>query len=102
MSEMSAVAFQSDVSTRVAQLVKYVFFGGAAGLVTGIAVLFVVAVFYGSAVGLSPGACMLFACSATMLLSQPAGVAGMLSGATVGAVASAIVYYVHHHLPRPM
>jgi hypothetical protein len=101
MSEMTAVSIERGVSARVAHVAKYVFIGGAAGLVTGIAVLFVVAMFYGDAVGLSPGACMLFACSATMLLSQPAGVAGMLSGATVGAVASAVVYYVHHHLPRP-
>jgi hypothetical protein len=85
----------------VRRLVTFVFWGCAAGLVAGVGMLFVLAVAYGEAIGLSPGACALFACSVTVLLSQPAGVAGMASGAAVGAVAGGIVYYVHHHLPRP-
>jgi hypothetical protein len=36
-----------------------------------------------------------------ILLSQPAGVAGMLVGAVVGVLAGSIVYYVHHHVERP-
>ncbi len=83
------------------RLLKFVFWGGAAGFAAGVGVLLVLAVSYGTAIGLSPGACALFACSITVLLSQPAGIAGMATGAAVGAVAGGIVYYVHHHLPRP-
>jgi hypothetical protein len=101
MTHEGRVARRARVPASLRRLVKFVFLGGAAGLIVGIGALFVVAVLYGEAIGLSPGACALFACSATMLLSQPAGIAGMLSGAIVGLAAGAVVYYVHHHVPRP-
>jgi hypothetical protein len=101
MSAKGHVAGQARVPRSWRRIAKFVFLGGVAGLVVGVGVLFVVAVLYGEAIGLTPGACALFACSATMLLSQPAGVAGMLTGAIVGLAAGAVVYYVHHHVPRP-
>ncbi len=75
---------------------RYLVLGGAAGFVVGVAALFVVAVLYGKAMGLSPAACTAAAVCLTLLLSQPAGLAGMVAGTTVGAAAGAVVYYVRH------
>jgi hypothetical protein len=81
-------------------LVKAVFSGVCAGFIVSLGVVFLLAIFHGEAIGLSPGACTFYACSMTMLLSQPAGIAGMVVGAVVGLVAGGVVYFVHHHLPR--
>jgi hypothetical protein len=98
---MASATISGRRPVAVSRLVRYILLGCAAGLFMGIAVLFFTAILYGEAIGLAPGVCMLVACSLTMLLSQPAGVAGMLIGAVVGLVAGAVVYYVHHHAPRP-
>jgi hypothetical protein len=82
------------------KLAQYVVVGGAAGFAIAVGVLFLIGVLYGESIGLSPGACALFACSITMLLSQPAGIGGMVSGAVVGLIAGAIVYHAHHHARR--
>jgi hypothetical protein len=89
------------VPVSVPKFVRMVFAGGMAGLLIGLAALFVVALVYGEAIGLAPGACALFACSTTVWLSQAVGAAGMIVGAAVGAVAGGVVYYVHHHMRRP-
>jgi hypothetical protein len=78
---------------------KYAFWGGAAGMVAGVGTLFVMAVFYGEATGLSAVACATFACVLTLLLSQPAGLVGMVAGALVGAVVGGVVYCIRH-FPR--
>ncbi len=102
MSDNRPVSAPSGNDLSLSRLAKYVLFGGVGGLLIGVGVLFVVAVLYGTAIGLSPGACAVFACSITMLLSQPAGFAGMVAGAAVGAVAGGIVYHAHHHSQRAM
>jgi hypothetical protein len=81
-------------------LVNYAFVGGIAGFIVGIAMLFLLSIFYSEGMGLPPGACTELACATTLLLSQPAGLSGMIVGATVGLVAGGVVYYVHHHAPR--
>jgi hypothetical protein len=85
----------------IPKFAKFVFFGGAAGLLLGVVVLFLVSLTFGEAIGLAPGACVAFGCFATLLLSQAVGLAGMIVGAAAGAVAGGVVYYVHHHVRRP-
>jgi hypothetical protein len=80
----------------VTEWITYLFIGGAAGLVLGIATLFSLVFFVGSSIGLSSGACTMFACMATVLLSQPAGIVGMVVGATVGVAAGAVVHYLRY------
>jgi len=92
------VPLRIPVSTK--RSLRYVFFGGAVGFIFGVGVLLVIAAFYGELIGLPPGRDLFFALTETMLLSQPAGIAGMVMGATIGVVAGAVVYYVHHHMPR--
>jgi hypothetical protein len=75
---------------------RYVFFGGFAGLVIGIAVLFAVSLAYGALIGLPAGDCAALGCTMTAMLSQPAGVGGMLAGAVVGFIAGAVVHHAHH------
>jgi hypothetical protein len=96
MAQKSMGATPIRAPRLIPRWLMYVAFGGGAGLIVGIASLFVVAVFYGEAMGLSPLACTAVACLLTLLFSQPAGVAGMVAGATVGAVAGVVVHYLHH------
>jgi hypothetical protein len=96
MSETRRASGRGGTGNRTPRWVKYVFWGGAAGLVVGVCGLFVAAVFHGEAMGLSPGACAAFACVLTLLLSQPAALVGVLAGAAVGAAAGGVVYGVRH------
>jgi hypothetical protein len=100
MREMSASRVPYRFTDSLTQVAKYVLFGGAGGLVVALGVMFVLAFLYGESIGLSLGGCSLYAGTITMLLSQPAGVIGMIIGATTGALVCAGAYYVHHHLPR--
>lgn len=70
---------------------------GFIGLVVGLAVVFLLAVFYGNAIGLTAGECAAFACSMTVFLSQPAGIAGMVAGAAAGAVVGSVAHLLHRH-----
>jgi hypothetical protein len=100
MSDKAIHSVRTRIPVKTTRLLRYAFVGSAAGLFVGVLVLFLVGLLYGEAIGLRPGACLFFACTETMLLSQPAGVAGMVVGAAVGLVAGSVIYYVHHHLPR--
>ena len=86
--------------TSIKRLLRYAFFGGAVGFIIGVGVLLVIAAFYGELIGLSPGHDLFFALTVTMFLSQPAGITGMVVGATVGVMAGAVIYYMHYHMPR--
>jgi hypothetical protein len=100
MAEKSAAATAVRRPSVIPWWLRYVVVGCVAGLVICVASLFVVSVFYGAALGLSPLACAAASCVLTLLLSQPAGLAGMVAGATVGAVAGVVVWYARHRGPN--
>ncbi len=75
---------------------RYVYWGAVIGVVSSLTMLFVIVFFYGQSLGLSVGECTLFGCFGTILLSQPAGVVGILAGAGIGALCG-IVGYWHRH-----
>ncbi|MBK7794660.1 MAG: hypothetical protein IPJ62_20580 [Betaproteobacteria bacterium] len=83
---ISAPASVGAIAPRVSQWVKHVFWGGAVGLVVGLAAAFVLALLDGQAKGLSPGSCVAYGCALTVLFSHPAGLGGMLIGAALGAL----------------
>ncbi len=75
---------------------RYVFAGAAAGLATGIAVLFVVSLAYGATTGLSAAECAILGCTLTALFSQPAGIGGLVAGAVAGFLAGGVMHHVRH------
>jgi len=65
--------------------IRHVFWGAVLGLAVGLATAFALALFDGYTQGMSPLACLAYGCTLTVLLSHPAGLGGMLLGATLGA-----------------
>ena len=86
----------NDSDNNVSKLSLYVFWGAGIGVFSSLAMLFVIVFFYGQSIGLSVGECTLLGCVTTILLSQPAGIVGILAGAGVG-VLCALVGYWHRH-----
>ena len=86
----------NDSDNNVSKLSRYVFWGAGIGVFSSLAMLFVIVFFYGQSIGLSVGECTLLGCVTTILLSQPAGIVGILAGAGVG-VLCALVGYWHRH-----
>ena len=86
MSEKLMVPAAPEAVPRVPRSIRQVFLGGAVGLVAGLAIAFAFAMFDGYAKGMTPLACLAYGCTLTMLLSHPAGIGGMLIGATLGAL----------------
>ena len=74
----------------------YVFRGGVAGLVIGLATLLTASTTYAAMNGLDPANCAIFGSTMTVLLSQPAGLAGLLVGAACGGVFAVIARHAHH------
>ena len=72
---------------RYARPVRYMFWGGLAGMIAAIVLTFVLALFDGNAQGMGVGSCVAYGCVLTLLLSQAVGVTGMLTGAGLGALA---------------
>jgi hypothetical protein len=64
-------------------------------LASAIAMLFVIVFFYGQSMGLSAGDCTILSCVMTILLSQPAGIVGILAGAAIGAICGYIGHRIH-------
>jgi hypothetical protein len=96
MVDIRPVSVAIGVTNVMPQMLKYIFGGSLVGLLVGLGTVFVLALFQGHAIGLSPGSCVVYSCTLTLLLSHPAGIAGMVAGATVGAMAGGVVHYVHH------
>ena len=70
---------------KLSRSIRHVFWGAVLGLAAGLAVAFALALFDGYTQGMSPLACLAYGCTLTALLSHPAGLGGMLLGATLGA-----------------
>ena len=65
-------------------------------MVGSLTMLFVIVFFYGQSLGLSVGECTLLGCVMTILLSQPAGIVGVLAGAGVGVLCGLMGYWHRH------
>lgn len=88
---------QSDTGSNgnnLARLARYLYWGAGVGVIGSIAMLFVIVFFYGQSMGLSAGECTVLSCVMTILLSQPAGIVGILAGAAIGALCG---YIGHWH-----
>ncbi len=72
-------------SSRLPRSIRHVFWGAALGLAIGLAAAFTLAVLDAYAQGMSPLGCIAYGCTLAVLLSHPAGLGGMLVGATLGA-----------------
>jgi hypothetical protein len=70
---------------KLSRSIRHVFWGALSGLAAGLAVAFALALLDGYTQGMSPLACLAYGCTLTVLLSHPAGIGGMLLGATLGA-----------------
>ena len=69
------------------------YWGAGIGIVGSLAMLFVIVFFYGQSLGLTVGQCTLLSCVTTILLSQPAGIVGILAGAGIGALCGFVGYW---------
>ncbi len=87
---------ESSNNNRVSKLSHYVYWGAGIGVVSSLAMLFVIVFFYGQSMGLSAGECTLLSCVMTIFLSQPAGVVGILAGAGVGAICGWVGHWHRH------
>ena len=96
MTNNEAREESSYSDNNVSKLSRYVFWGAGIGVVSSLTMLFVIVFFYGQSLGLSVGQCTLLSCFTTILLSQPAGVVGILAGAVVG-VLCGLVGFWHRH-----
>jgi hypothetical protein len=96
MTNNESRAVSNDSENNVSGLSRYVFWGAAIGVASSLTMLFVIVFFYGQSIGLSVGECTLLGCVTTILLSQPAGIVGILAGAGAG-VLCALVGYWHRH-----
>jgi hypothetical protein len=72
---------------------RYTFAGGVAGFVSALAVLFIITVFYGEVLGMGTESCLILGCAMTVMLSQPAGLFGMLLGIIVGSLCGVIGHH---------
>jgi len=74
----------------------WVFWGGVIGVVAGLATLFATSTAYGAMTGLGTADCVLLGSAMTVMLSQPAGLAGLLVGAFCGGTCALIAHFAHH------
>ena len=86
----------SNGNNGVSRLSRYIYWGAGIGVISSLAMLFVIVFFYGQSMGLSGGECTLLSCVTTILLSQPAGVVGILAGAGVGALCGGVGFWHRH------
>ena len=96
MSATSKKWSGTDYPNETPSTTHYVFRGAVAGLVIGLATLLTVTTAYAAMNGFEPVNCAIFGSTMTVLLSQPAGLAGLLAGAACGGACAVIVRQVHH------
>jgi hypothetical protein len=72
--------------------------GAIAGFIAAILITFVMTLIDGQAQGMSAGSCVVYGCVLTVLLSQMAGLSGMVVGAGAGALAGGAVYLAHDRI----
>ncbi|MBL0141861.1 MAG: hypothetical protein IPP91_07260 [Betaproteobacteria bacterium] len=101
MSEIRLDSVPEGSAKSVPHWVNHVFWGSVAGLAIGLITVFLLTTFHGGAMGLSPSACVALGCTMTLLLSQPAGIVGMIAGAAIGAVVGGAAHRIRHQ-PRAL
>ncbi len=84
-----------DPPNAVPERVHYVFWGAVIGVVAGLASLVAISTYYGVMSGLGPVNCAAFASVSTLLLSQPAALAGLVVGAVCGGACALVAHIVH-------
>jgi hypothetical protein len=82
--------------TNTPRWARYAISGGIAGLLSAIAVLFIITIYYGETLGMGAERCLIFGCAMTTLLSQPAGLIGIVVGIIIGVLSG----YLGHHVTR--
>ena len=84
-----------DPPSAIPQGVHYVFWGAAIGVIGGLVTLLTIATSYGAISGLTAAECAAFGSLMTVMLSQPAGLAGLLIGAVCGGTCAIFARYLH-------
>ena len=84
-----------DPPSALPKSVHYVFWGAAIGVIGGLVTLLTIATSYGAISGLSAAECAAFGCLMTVMLSQPAGLAGLSLGAVCRGTRAIIPRYRH-------
>lgn len=85
-----------DPPNAVPRQVRWVFWGAVSGMVAGLATLFATSTAYGAMTGLEAVDCVVLGSLMTVMLSQPAGLAGLLVGAFCGGTSALIAHFMHH------
>ena len=74
---------------------RWVFTGAVCGLFAGLVTMLVATTANGAMSGLAPLECAVYGTTMTVLLSQPAGLAGLLAGAVCGGICALVARHVH-------
>lgn len=86
----------SDPPNAVSKRVHWVFWGAVTGLIAGLATLFATSTAYGAMTGLGAVDCVVLGSVMTVMLSQPAGLAGLSVGALCGGACAFVAHFAHH------
>lgn len=93
MSDKKFAAETGSTASTVPRWARYVFWGAIVGLASALSSLFVVTFYYGETIGLVTKSCAILGCAMTAMLSQPAGLLGLLVGAACGALCGVVVHF---------
>ena len=84
-----------DPPRDIPKSVHYVFWGAVIGVIGGLVTLLTIATSYGAISGLSAAECAAFGSLMTVMLSQPAGLAGLVVGAVCGGTCAIFARHLH-------
>ena len=84
-----------DPPSAVPQSVHYVFWGAVIGVIGGLVALLTTATYFGAISGLTAAECAAFGSLMTVMLSQPAGLVGLLVGAACGGTVAIFAHFLH-------
>jgi hypothetical protein len=96
MTKSESGAASNNGNNGTSKLTRYIFWGAGVGVFSSLAMLFVIVFFYGQSLGMTVGECTVLGCVTTILLSQPAGIVGILAGAGVGLLCGLAGYWHRH------
>lgn len=86
---------RSGIDPPSTESVNYVFWGAVIGVLAALASLFAMSTYYGATTGLGAVDCAVFGSFMTLLLSQPAALAGLLAGAVCGGACALVAHFAH-------
>ena len=86
-----------DPPKETSDTAHYVFSGAVIGVLAGLASLFALSTTYAATNGLEPVNCIVFGSFATLLLSQPAAMIGLIAGAACGGACAFVAHRVHRY-----